>query len=90
MDKIAASTFGGSANSNGRIGSGTDGVWWWQRPGFFPSNSRNPLDLGGKAALSTHRIAITMNTNLADAYLAVLALLSAISLLLLALARLSW
>jgi hypothetical protein len=28
MDKVAASTFGGSADSNGRLGSGTDGVWW--------------------------------------------------------------
>jgi hypothetical protein len=28
MDKVAASTFGGSANNKGRLGSGIDGVWW--------------------------------------------------------------
>ena len=33
MDKVAASTFGGGANNNGRTlgargGAGIDGVWW--------------------------------------------------------------
>ena len=28
MDKVAASTFGGGANNEGRLGSGIDGVWW--------------------------------------------------------------